>query len=371
MSMKPRAHLIPAWGGGKLPPDTAMATKDEVRRVLRCEPAPPGGRPLFLPAVYEHKAFFLDDTPSHVSRDADLLARAVLAEYAALQPDALTIGLDVYNLEAEAAGCRVTFYEGDDTSIPGIRPGDHVVNQSTDFASRPIPNPLRDGRMPLNIEATRRVVAELGGDVWIRGALSGPFSLAVSLMGAEEFFLCCWDSPDASKRLLEHCTAIIKEFGAAYIDAGAEVILFDSQASPELLSPKMYREYVLPCTRSIVEHFQQLGVRDVPLIIGGKTTRIIDALLETGANNLLCDFTADWPAWSSRCREQGRSVRRNMSPQFVASATPDEVFETARQMVAEGADLPGFIIGTAVVPYGTPTENLLAVRSACTADNGG
>ena len=238
-----------------------MATRDEVRSVLRCEPAPAGGRrPLFLPAVYEHKAFFLDDTPSRVSRDADLLSGAVLAEYAALQPDALTIGLDVYNLEAEAAGCRVTFYEGDDTSIPGIRPGDHVVDASTDFASRPVPNPLRDGRMPVNIEATRRVVAELGGDVWIRGALSGPFSLAISLMGAEEFFLCCWDDPDASKRLLEYCTAIIKEFGAAYIDAGAEVILFDSQASPDLLSPKMYREYVLPFTRSIVEHFRQLGV---------------------------------------------------------------------------------------------------------------
>ena len=348
-----------------------MATRDEVRSVLRCEPAPAGGRrPLFLPAVYEHKAFFLDDTPSRVSRDADLLARAVLAEYAALQPDALTIGLDVYNLEAEAAGCRVTFYEGDDTSIPGIRPGDHVVDASTDFASRPVPNPLRDGRMPVNIEATRRVVAELGGDVWIRGALSGPFSLAISLMGAEDFFLCCWDNPDASKRLLEYCAAIIKQFGAAYIDAGAEVILFDSQASPDLLSPKMYREYVLPFTRSIVEHFQELGVRDVPLIIGGNTTRIIDSLLETGANNLLCDFTADWPAWSARCREAGRSVRRNMSPQFVASATPDEVFETAQQVVAEGADLPGFIVGTAVVPYGTPTGNLLAVRRACTAHDG-
>lgn len=338
-----------------------------MQAVLRCESGLDGGeQPLFLPAVYEHKAFFLDDTPSRVSRDADKLARAVIAEYVTLQPDALTIGLDVYNLEAEAAGCRVTFYEGDDTSIPGIRPGDHVVDADTDFASRSIPNPLRDGRMPVNIEATRQVVAELGKDVWIRGALSGPFSLAVSLMGAEEFFLCCWDSPDASKRLLEYCSNIIKEFGTAYMDAGAEVILFDSQASPDLLSPKMYREYVLPFTQSIIEYFHQLGVRDIPLVIGGNTTRIIDPLLETGANNLLCDFTADWMTWSARCREERRSVRRNMSPQFVASATPDEIFEAARQVVSEGLDLPGFIVGTAVVPYGTPTENLLAVRRACT-----
>jgi uroporphyrinogen decarboxylase len=54
-----------------------------------------------------------------------------------------------------------------------------------------------------------------------------------------------------------------------------------------------------------------------------------------------------------------------MSPQFVASSTPDKVFTVAQQLVEEGKDLPGFIVGTAVVPYGTPTENLLAVRSAC------
>ena len=350
-----------------------MATRDEVRSVLRCEPAPAGGRrPLFLPAVYEHKAFFLDDTPSRVSRDADLLARAVLAEYAALQPDALTIGLDVYNLEAEAAGCRVTFYEGDDTSIPGIRPGDHVVDR-LDGLRKP-PRPQSAARRADARSTSRRRAGwspSWAATSGFAAPCRGPFSLAISLMGAEDFFLCCWDNPDASKRLLEYCTAIIKEFGAAYIDAGAEVILFDSQASPDLLSPKMYREYVLPFTavdRRALRAARRPGR-------AAHHRRQHDAASSTSCwrrapTNLLCDFTADWPAWSARCRDAGRSVRRNMSPQFVASAAPDEVFETARQVVAEGADLPGFIVGTAVVPYGTPTANLLAVRRACTAHDG-
>ena len=339
------------------------ASREEVQSVLRCEGT--ARRPPYMPAIYEHKAFFLGDTPSNVSRDADLLTRAVLAEYEALEPDALTIGVDVYNLEAEAAGSTVSFYEGDDTSIPGIKPGNHIVTPETDYSQLSVPNPLRDGRMPINIEATRRVVEELGDSLWIRGALSGPFSLAISLMGAEEFFLCCWDNPEASKRVLAYSTEIIKEFGKAYIDAGAEVILFDSQASPELLSPKMYCEYVLPSTKELIDFFGELGVRDVPLIIGGKTNRIIDSLIETGANNLLCDFTADWDTWSAQCRESKRSLRRNISPRFVETATPDEIYQFSKQIVAEGIDTPGFIMGTAVVPYGTPTENLLAVKRAC------
>jgi uroporphyrinogen decarboxylase len=342
------------------------ASREEIKSVLRCESTLK--RPPYMPAIYEHKAFFIEDTPSNVSRDADLLAQAVLAEYAALEPDALTIGVDVYNLEAEAAGCTVSFYEGADTSIPGISPGNHVVTPDDDLLQRPVPNPLQDGRMPINIAATQRVVEELGDSTWIRGALSGPFSLAINLIGAEDFFLCCYDSPEKSKRVLQYSTDIIKAFGMAYIDVGADVILFDSQASPELLSPKMYEEYVLPFTKELIEFFKAQGVADVPLIIGGKTTRIIDSLIDTGANNLLCDFTADWQKWSDQCRTHGRSLRRNIDPGFVQKATPDEIFRHSKEIIAASADLPGFIMGTAVVPYGTPTENLLAVKAACYED---
>jgi len=35
--------------------------------------------PLFLPAIYEHKAWFIGSTPSAIARDANLLTRALLA----------------------------------------------------------------------------------------------------------------------------------------------------------------------------------------------------------------------------------------------------------------------------------------------------
>ena len=58
------------------------ANRAEVESVLRCE----GIRknPLFMPAIYEHKGFFIDETPSNISRDADLFTRAVLAEFEAI-----------------------------------------------------------------------------------------------------------------------------------------------------------------------------------------------------------------------------------------------------------------------------------------------
>jgi len=344
-------------------PPHPTATRADVEAVLRC--AAPRRVPLFLPAIYEHKAWFIGSTPSAISRDADLLTRALLAEFEAIGPDALAVGVDVYNLEAESVGCTVTFYEGTDTSIPGIKPGNHVVHVGADLSQARLPNPLKDGRMPVNITAARNVRKALGDDYWLRGAISGPFSLAISLVGAEALFLACLDQPEWVQSVLEYSGRIIKEFSKAYIDAGAELIVFDSQASPELLSPSMYEEFVLPVTQEFVTWARGQGVRDLPLIIGGNTTPIAPLLAQTGANNLLCDFTGDFDEWAAVCREHGRAFRRNISPRLIETGSPEEIYAVAAREIARGKDLPGFIMGTAVVPFGTPTANVLAIKQAC------
>ena len=343
-------------------PSRSPLTRRQLEAVLRCDPT--ATVVPFLPAIYEHKAAFIGSTPSAIARDANLLTRALIAEYETLQPDALAIGVDVYNLEAEACGCKVTFYEGDDTSIPGISPGNHVIKPGTDLSNAKVPNPLTDGRMPVNLQAARQVRAALGDDLWIRGAISGPFSLAISLVGAETLFFACVDEPAWVHEVLAYSGRIIKAFSKGYIDAGVELIVFDSQASPELLSPAMYEEFVLPVTADLAAWCRTQGVRDLPLIIGGNTTPIAELLIETGCNNLLCDFTGDFDEWSDLCRDSGRALRRNISPHLIQKGTPQAIYDVTRAEVALGDGLPGFIMGTAVIPFGTPTPNILAVKQA-------
>jgi Uroporphyrinogen-III decarboxylase len=339
------------------------STRAEIEAVLRC--AAPRSVPPFMPAIYEHKAAFIGSTPSGISRDAGLLTKALLAEFEVIKPDALVVGVDVYNLEAEAAGCTVTFYEGDDTSIPGIKPDHHLIHVGDDLANAPVPNPLKDGRMPVNLAAARDVRRVLGDDYWIRGALSGPFSLAISLVGAEALFIACLEQPEWVRSCLAYAERVIREFARAYIDAGVELIVFDSQASPELLSPAMYEEFVQPVTAEFVAWAASQGVRDVPLIIGGNTTPIAEMLVQTGANNLLCDFTGDFDEWLAVAGAAKRALRRNISPRFLETGTPQQIYDAAVREVARGRDEAGFIMGTGVIAFGTPTENILAVKQAC------
>jgi len=324
----------------------------------------PSDRVPFLPAIYEHKAWFVGETPSKVCRDVNLFTTAVVAEYERVQPDALTIGIDVYNVEAEAVGCRVTYYAGNDVSTPAIGPEGAVFQGSDDVASLKMPDPRRDGRMPLNLEVARRVMKVLGREVAIRGAVSGPFSMAASLVGPEHMFMLMMTHPALVKDLVAFSAEVIKWYGRAFIEAGCGVIMFDSQASPELLSPEMYRDFVLGPTKRIIRYFQQLGVQHVPLIIGGSTTKMLDAYLETGGNNILCDAKADVGRFLEECSRARRAFRRNLETADFLQVTAEELRRRALKTLEESNGYPGFILGTGVVPYGTPLVNLIAVREA-------
>lgn len=335
--------------------------KTRFEQALRCEK--PDQVP-FLPAIYEHKAWFVGETPSRLARDARLLEAALTAEYEQVQPDALTIGVDVYNVEAEAMGCQVTYYDDDPTAVPAISPTHTLFRALDGVSSLRMPDPDKDGRMPLFLDAARRMARTLGKEVPLRGAVSGPFSLAAHIAGFMEMHMLLVMQPSVAHELLDFAAEVIKRYGAAFVNAGCGVIVFDSHASPDLLSPSMYREFVLEPTRGIVEHFRHKGVNNVPLIIGGNTTSMLDEYLDTGASNILCDAKADPAVFLEKCFPRRRAFRRNLDSAKIGDATEEEIFRWARVSLEQSRGYEGFILGTGVLPYGVPLSHLAAIREA-------
>jgi uroporphyrinogen decarboxylase len=319
----------------------------------------------FIPAVYEHKAWFIDASPSDVCRNADLFFKALIKEYETISPDALTIGIDVYNTEAEALGCEVTYYGKGENNAPAVSATGHLRYPGAEqFLDMPVPNLSDASRLSLNIQVAGRIVKEIGDEIPVRGAVSGPFSLAITLFGMEKMFILAMSEPDEMKIILQKCTDVIREYGNAFIDTGCDVVIFDSQASPSLISPEMYRSIVFPFHKQLIEYFQNAGSIHVPLIIGGDTLPIIDDYLATGANNILCDGTSDYTEFHKKCRESQRAYRRNIATSDFLALQPDKYYDLASEFLREAGSYPGFILGTGVVPYGTPTENILAIREA-------
>jgi len=318
----------------------------------------------FVPAVLEHKAWFVGSVPSRICRDGDLLVQATLREFELIGADALVVGVDPYNVEAEAAGARVHYPEGGDNDIPSLVPGGGVLTEEMRVDALRLPDPASDGRMPLFLDAAERVQRAIGRETVVRGALSGPFSMAAGLMGAENLLMAVHSEPGRVREVLGLCVRVLIDFGTAYIRRGCGVVIYDSHASPEVISPASFRALALEPARVLVAALRTGGLKHVPLIIGGNTLPIIDGYLETGANNVLCDFRTPQEPFLQKCATTGRAFRRNLDPTGFLTDPPEIVHRRAVDEITAAGHYPGFILGTGVVPFGTPTEVLNAVKQA-------
>ncbi|MEN8250950.1 MAG: uroporphyrinogen decarboxylase family protein [Bacteroidota bacterium] len=97
----------------------------------------------------------------------------------------------------------------------------------------------------------------------IYGTHNGPFIASYMSMGLEAFFIRLIEDPAFVQQLLdirtEWCIAIYKKA----ISLGADVLVIGDDAASgtgPMISPDMWREYILPCHRRIVEAL------DVPVI---------------------------------------------------------------------------------------------------------
>jgi uroporphyrinogen decarboxylase len=336
-----------------------LSKRERVERTCRLETA---DRVPFVPAIYEHKAALIGRSPSEVCRSSELLYHSLRRELAVYDPDMLVAGIDVYNVEAEAIGCRVVYFD-DSNDCPAIV--EPLVARPSDLGRLRLPEPEADGRMPLYLEAAGALARELGGQMIVRGAITGPYSMAAQLAGGEPFLLATLEEPEFARKLMEFCAQATVRFGEAFVRGGVEPIIFDSRATPRLASPRVFREMIKPIYRDLVmPQLKEAGARMIPLIIGGNTTSVIDDLIETGATQLLCDHGASLERFREKCAAARVPFRANVDPVLVNRGPADAVYREALRILDACRGQPGFLLGCGVVAYDTLPEHVLAIRRA-------
>ena len=133
------------------------------------------------PAIYEHKAALIGASPADISSSADLLSAALVEESCRYGADYLTVGVDVYNLEAEACGAEVT--SAGPKACPDIRsPVFSLDELPRELALPEVPG---SGRFGVMLEAGRRTVESVAPQVCVRVAASGPVTIATKLAVAD------------------------------------------------------------------------------------------------------------------------------------------------------------------------------------------
>jgi len=313
----------------------------------------------FSPSVYEHAAGLIGKTPWEVSRNSRLLSKAHIEAFRLYQHRPVVVGIDIYNLEAEAYGATVDRPSG--TGVPAI--SRHPYSSVKELMTLEPFNPKTDGRVPMVIEAARHVADECP-EADVRVPLSGPFSLAANLMGFESLLCEIITSPDLVARTLSHLVAGQVEFCKEIVQQGLDIAFFESAAVPPLLSPDNFRDIELGALKKIMEETSAIVGHPVPCIIGGDTAPILDSILETGTGYVCCPVGTDQKTFMEKmCAHPDVMVRINMDPRVMRQTKNFGVLEKEVDRVFELANNKEKVcIGTGCLPFETDLEAVLKTK---------
>jgi uroporphyrinogen decarboxylase len=212
------------------------------------------------------------------------------------------------------------------------------------------------------LDAAESIKKRIGSYTKVSIGISGPFSICAELAGFEKLIIDCMSDDnivyDLLKKILDHQ----KEYCNEIIKRGLGITLFESWAAPPLISPDIYKNFVMPYEKQLISYIREQDVHYIPLVIGGDTTAIIHDMIETGTSLLISDYKTDINYFVENAKENNLAIRGNIDPKLIERGPVEEIIMQLEVMLKKVNGYNKFIVGSGVLPYNTPSENVLAIR---------
>ena len=306
-----------------------------------------------VPLVGIHSAKLAKISISDALHDGEKMAKAELFALNHYGYDGVFPFMDL-SVEAEAMGCEIYEQEGE---IPTVT--NSIVKESEDIEKLEVPDPQRDGRLPVFLKAVEEMSGKVGGDVAVCAYITGPFTLASHLMGTEQVYKNCIRSLEVLDELLEVATSVSIRYGKDLADVGARVIMILEPVAA-LISPTHFGRFVTPYISKIADNIWRNKALSV-LHICGKTSALLEEMAKTGVNGINIDALVDIGFAEEKVGSKV-CIMGNVAPvKVMLNGSPEDI-KKASEACIEKAGGRGFILSSGCeIPKNTPPENVEAM----------
>jgi uroporphyrinogen decarboxylase len=138
---------------------------------------------------------------------------------------------------------------------------------------------------PNRFDTTRSIVKLADGKIAVGGVVAGPFNHTFLLMGGlESFVRNLYLHPSLVTRLIRIVKDYFMEVGKRFTEIGTDVVMIIDdygQKGGPLMSPKLYRQYIIPALKEMVDSFRKRGTA-VFLHSDGNVNLVVEDLIELG-----------------------------------------------------------------------------------------
>lgn len=257
----------------------------------------------------------------------------------------------------EAADCGAAVRYFDEQPVALVE-DQALLEDKRRLASLKQPDPLGGGRMHNGIKALDLYCQRVGGEKMIEGWVEGPIAQAADLRGINRLMLDFYDDPAFVRDLFEFVLEMELRFAREQLRAGADVIgIGDAAAS--LAGPGIYREFVWPFEKRLVQGIREAGGR-VRLHICGNISKHLADIGQLGCD--IVDLDSMVPVAEARkAMPPGQILLGNLNPVTVMrNGTPAQITAAIAKCHREAG--AAFIVGAGCeIPHDTPAENVHAL----------
>ena len=212
-------------------------------------------------------------------------------------------------------------------------------------------------------EAVQIIQDALNDEIFTGVGLMGPFTTAANLAGVEIILKSMRKDKEGLHKLLDFAADITIEVGRKFVENQIGIGLAEPTAS--LLSPKQFREFVIPYYVKVMDKWKEWGSRGSGFHICGDTTKLLETVPEMGIRGVSIDSAVDIAVAKDLVGDK-LSIMGNVSPIKILRGTPESIEQAVIDCFRKCWDNPrGFTIAPGCdIPVQTSLENIDAYMSA-------
>ena len=320
-----------------------------------------GGTPERLPVFalsQEFDARFCGLTYAEYIRDGKSIAKCQSEVIRRFDYDWSWLHVDD-TLEFEALGVGIF---GGENVVPGTV-GYLPATRET-LESLRIPDPRKDARMPILLDAITEVRSEFGDTICVTGRNAAPWSSMTLTYGMGEGLLLPYTDPQLLRDTLDFFADLQIRWGLAQIEAGAHAIWYgDCNASSHLISKEHFVEYALEPAKKVAQEYIKAGAF-VFFHASEEDEEYLNIMKGLGVSALSIGPGVDIAKVRSALGPK-TCILGNLDPiEVLMKGSPEVVAADARRIIREVGG-PAYVFNTGeCVPRETPVENMDAMISA-------
>lgn len=305
----------------------------------------------WVPFVGVHGGFLVGADAETYLKSAELMTRGVTKAVELYQPDGIPVVFDL-QLEAEILGCQLRW---SDTNPPAVI--SHPLSEGKKLGDLSLPKP-EEGRIPVVLQTTRNVRAKFP-ELAIYGLITGPFTLALHLLGTD-IFMKLYEAPDEVAEVMDFCTRVGLKMSEYLIDAGCDVIAVVDPMTSQI-DPDTFEQFVSPYATRIFRFIREREKLS-SFFVCGHAQQNIEVMCHCRPDNISIDENIPLDYVKEVALREGISFGGNLKLTVVLLMGSED---DARQDALSCLDLGGnrgFILAPGCdLPMETPPSNVQAV----------